>query len=49
MFQAGLPAIDALVRAFGRLPFVERVYLFGSRARGDHAPRADVDLAVVAP
>jgi predicted nucleotidyltransferase len=25
---------------------VRRVYLFGSRARGDHAPRADIDIAV---
>src|SRR5699024_6855239 len=28
---------------------VERVILFGSRARGDHDGRSDVDLAVVAP
>jgi predicted nucleotidyltransferase len=28
------------------LPGVRRVLLFGSRARGDHRPRSDVDLAV---
>ncbi len=26
---------------------VRRVYLFGSRARGDHRPDSDVDLAVM--
>ena len=28
------------------LPFVDKVVLFGSRARGDHEDRADIDLAV---
>ena len=31
------------------LPQVGAVYLYGSRARGDHAPRADIDLAVACP
>ena len=31
------------------LPFVEKVYLFGSRARGEGAKRADIDLAIVCP
>jgi predicted nucleotidyltransferase len=26
-------------------PLIERVYLFGSRARGDHHPASDIDLA----
>jgi predicted nucleotidyltransferase len=30
-------------------PEVERVVLFGSRARGDARPRADIDLAVACP
>lgn len=30
-------------------PEVDRVVLFGSRARGDAAPRSDIDLAVVCP
>lgn len=30
-------------------PLVEAVWLFGSRARGDAAPRADIDLAVACP
>ena len=29
-----------------RLPFVDKIVLFGSRARGDHHDRSDIDLAV---
>jgi predicted nucleotidyltransferase len=29
------------------LPFVEALYLYGSRARGDHRHKSDIDLAVV--
>lgn len=28
------------------LPFVNAIYLFGSRARGDHSERSDIDLAI---
>jgi predicted nucleotidyltransferase len=31
------------------LSFVEAIYLYGSRARGDHSPRSDIDLAVLCP
>jgi len=31
------------------LPFVEKIILFGSRARGDNAPRADIDIAIWCP
>jgi len=30
-------------------PEVERIVLFGSRARGDAAPRSDIDLAIACP
>ena len=30
----------------GQLPFIRSLRLFGSRARGDHQPRSDIDLAV---
>ena len=39
----------AIARRLGRFPEVERVILFGSRARGDAAARADIDLAVQCP
>lgn len=32
---------------FARLYEIERVYLFGSRARGDFKERSDIDLATV--
>ena len=30
-------------------PFVERIWLFGSRARGDNQDRADIDIAIYCP
>lgn len=37
-----------LVRAvFGRHPEVSAAILFGSRAKGTHTPRSDVDVAVM--
>jgi len=42
------PAIETLITELsGRN--IARILLFGSRARGDNAPRADVDLAIDAP
>ncbi len=38
-----------VVRVASSRPEVERVILFGSRAREDADERSDVDLAVVAP
>ena len=29
------------------MPFVEKIILYGSRARGDHKERSDIDLAIV--
>jgi predicted nucleotidyltransferase len=38
-----------LARRLAAHPAVERVWLFGSRARGDHFERSDIDLAIEAP
>lgn len=46
--SAELPHFRFIER-LARLPFVEAIYLFGSRARGDNAPRADIDLAIFCP
>lgn len=43
------PAIRALVERIRSLPAVDRIVLFGSRARGRHDERADIDLAVLCP
>lgn len=32
-----------------KLSFVEEIWLYGSRARGDHQERADIDIAVFCP
>lgn len=48
-----VPARDitayAFFRALTALPFVEAIYLYGSRARGDNQARSDIDLAVLCP
>lgn len=31
------------------LPFVQAIYLYGSRARGDNEERSDIDLALSCP
>lgn len=31
------------------LPFVQQMWIFGSRARGDNQERADIDLAIYCP
>ena len=42
-------SVRPLVARLSAAPGVRRVVLFGSRARGDHRPRSDVDLALDAP
>jgi predicted nucleotidyltransferase len=41
--------IEDLARRLARHHVVERVWLFGSRARGDNFERSDIDLGVKAP
>lgn len=41
--------IAKLRRTFERTPGLMRVWIFGSRARGDHRQESDIDLAVDAP
>lgn len=31
------------------LPFVEEIWIYGSRARGDNEERSDIDLAIFCP
>lgn len=31
------------------LPFIDEIWLFGSRARKDHQKRSDIDLAIICP
>ena len=39
-------AYAQLVRAFEQTPGLSRVWIFGSRARGDHREASDIDLAI---
>ncbi len=48
MPASALPVLAALVRTLSRRDTVDRVVLFGSRARGDSVQRSDIDLAVEA-
>ena len=41
--------IEDLAGRLAHHPAVERVWLFGSRARGDNLERSDIDLAIEAP
>jgi len=34
------------IRAIGQNYAIEQIILFGSRARGDHKPTSDIDLAI---
>ncbi len=43
------PIIHHITEVLSQFPMVESVILFGSRARGDHRERSDIDLAVVCP
>lgn len=38
--------IDLLTEKISAFPAVEKVILFGSRARGDHGQYSDIDIAV---
>ena len=46
---ASHPSIAGMIEQIRRVPSVERILLFGSRARGDHHERSDIDLAVACP
>jgi len=37
------------ITALKSLPFVDAIWLFGSRARGDNQERSDIDLAILCP
>lgn len=49
--RIGLPqhALARLLSVLDAYPEIERVILFGSRAKGNFRPGSDIDLCVVAP
>lgn len=44
-----IPIIQKIADELARIPSVENVILFGSRARGTNGERSDIDLAVICP
>ena len=46
---AGQPLIQEIVKRLANLYHPERIYLFGSAARGDAGPDSDYDFMVVVP
>jgi predicted nucleotidyltransferase len=42
-------AIEDITERLAETPEIERVVMFGSRARADHDPRSDIDLAIECP
>lgn len=47
--MVGMAPENLIAERLSSFPEVERVILFGSRARGDASPRADTDIAVECP
>ena len=43
------PIIDVFTKEVSAFPSVEKIILYGSRARGDHEERSDIDLAIECP
>jgi uncharacterized protein len=41
------PVLNRLLAVFNSEQAVEKVYLFGSRARGDYRDNSDIDIALV--
>lgn len=39
----------SFIKKLQQLPYVEKIILFGSRARGDNQDRSDIDIAIVCP
>jgi len=42
-------SLSALRSLFIRYPQIERVVLYGSRAKGNYRPGSDIDLTLIAP
>ena len=46
-FGLSQTSFNLLVKAFASFPQIEKVIVFGSRAKGNYKPGSDVDLAIV--
>ncbi len=48
-FGLSTTVLSLLQEIFGRFPAIDKVLIYGSRARGDFRPGSDIDMAVFAP
>lgn len=48
-YMSTLPKTYAFIEKLAKLPFIDEIYLYGSRARGTHRDRSDIDIAIVSP
>jgi predicted nucleotidyltransferase len=48
-FGLSSKTISALKSVFSKYPQIERVIIYGSRAKGNFRPGSDIDLTLVAP
>ncbi len=48
-FGLSAPILDSLRQVFSQFSDIDRVLIYGSRARGNFHPHSDIDLAVLAP
>lgn len=46
MYGLTLEELESVINLFSRYQHIERVLIFGSRARGCHKPFSDVDLCI---
>lgn len=46
-FGLKIQTIDAITEVFKRYPLVDRVVLYGSRAKGDFRANSDIDLTLI--
>ncbi len=42
-------AIARIRQVFAETPAVEKVVIYGSRAKGDYRPESDIDLTIIGP
>lgn len=43
------PTLQAIRQVLANEPAIDRVFLYGSRAKGTHRPGSDIDLAIEGP
>jgi len=46
-FGLSSKAISRIRQVFAEIPAVEKVVIYGSRAKGDYRPESDIDLTII--